>query len=148
MSRAPIESVPWSSVFGAQCDPPSVDFQTPPSAPPVNRSPFGATATAVTRPATHWSPAPEVLKLLVGSMYWGESEKSTPSPDEGLVRSVQRPPVTGSFAASPATAANASSATAPFGARRWPANQSAAAAAFWLSSPAAWFGDPLGAAVT
>jgi len=43
----------------------------PPSAAPANSVPSGAAASAVIRPATQRSPAPELLKLLVGSMYCG-----------------------------------------------------------------------------
>jgi len=57
------------SKVGVQCWPPSVDFQTPPSAAPANRvPPPGVAARAVIRPETQRSPAPELLKLLVGSM--------------------------------------------------------------------------------
>src|SRR5205823_13759961 len=80
-------------------------------------------------------PAPELLKLLVGSMYCGLSEKSTPAAPEGLVRSIQAPPTIPREPAWPATAANAFVFTAPLGARRWGVNQSAASAASWPSCP-------------
>jgi hypothetical protein len=70
-----MERVPWVSVSGVQLDPLSFDFQTPPSAAPRNRVPSGAAARAVMRPATHRSPAPELLAPPVGSMYSGSSEK-------------------------------------------------------------------------
>src|SRR5215470_9503991 len=111
-----MDKVPWASVSGVQCAPPSVDFQTPPSAAPRKSAPSGAAASAVRRPATQRSPAPELLELplLVASMYCGESEKSTPL--AGLVRSVQAPPVVGNASACACTAAYASGLIARFGA--------------------------------
>src|SRR5689334_9353284 len=92
-----MESVASLSNVGVQCWPPSVDFHTPPSAAPANRvPPPGVDASAVIRPATHRSPEPELLKLLVGSMYAGGSEKSLPSAPGRLVRSVHVPGVEGS----------------------------------------------------
>src|SRR6516162_57096 len=131
-----MDKVPWSSVSGVQCAPPLVDFQTPPSAAPRNSAPSGAAASAVMRPPTQRSPAPELLEPLVGSMYCGESEKSVPSAPGRFVRSVQAPPTVGSDAAWAAADAYAFGSTAPLGARRCEVNQSVASAAAWLSSPA------------
>src|SRR5215831_7837079 len=135
-----MDSVSWVSVVGVQCWPSSVDFQTPPSAAPAKSVPFGAAASAVMRPDTQRSPAPELLKLLVGSMYWGESEKSLPSTPDRPVRSVQAPPTLGSAAACAAPAAYAFGSTAPLGASRCAMNQSVACCTSWLSSPASLFG--------
>ena len=88
------------------------------------------------RPPTQRSPAPELLKLLVGSMYWGLSEKSLPWAPGRFVRSVHVPGVTGKFATWPATAAKAFWSTAPLGASRCDVNQLTASAASWLSCPA------------
>jgi hypothetical protein len=144
-SRAPIDSVACVSVAGVQCWPPSVDFHTPPSAAPANSVPSGAAASAVIRPDTQRSPAPELLKPLVGSMYCGESEKSLPSVPGRPVRSVHAPPTVGSAAACAAPAAYAFGSTAPFGASRCAMNQSVASATSWLSSPASLFGGSLAA---
>src|SRR5207302_9482866 len=101
-----MERVPALSVRGLHVVPLLVDFQTPPSAAPENSEPSGAEASEVMRPATQRSPAPELLKLLLGSMYWGESEKSTPGPVAG-VRSTHGPPTVGRELAAGPTAANA-----------------------------------------
>src|SRR6266508_26803 len=101
--------------MGDQCWPPSLDFHTPPSAAPANSDPSGATAIAVIRPAIQRPPEPELLKLLVGSMYCGESEKSLPSVPGRAVRSVHAPPTLGSAAACAAPAAYAFGSTAPLG---------------------------------
>src|SRR5690349_13123163 len=98
-SSAPIERVAALSVSGLQVAPPSADFQTPPSAAPAKSEPSGAAASAVIRPPTQRSPAPELLKLLVGSMYAGGSEKSLPCAPGRLVRSVHVPGVVGRLAA-------------------------------------------------
>src|ERR1041384_5743745 len=91
---APMDSVASLSNVGVQCWPPSVDFQTPPSAAPANRAPPpGVAASAVIRPATQRSPAPELMKLLVALMEAGGSVKSLPSAPARLVRSVQVPGV-------------------------------------------------------
>src|SRR5258708_1606542 len=98
------------------------------------------------RPETQRSPAPELLKLLVGSMSCGGSEKSLRAAPARFVRSVQAPPTLGSDAAWAAAAAYAFGSIAPLGASRCDVNQAAAAAAAWLSSPAVLceeLGEPL-----
>src|SRR5260370_41945762 len=87
------------------------------------------------RPETQRSPAPELLKPLVGSMYCGGSEKSVPAAPARFVRSVQGPPTLGSDAAWAAAAAYAFGSTAPLGASRCEVNQAVSSAAALLSSP-------------
>ncbi len=103
----------------------------------------GAAASEVTRPATQRSPAPELLKLLVGSMYCGLSEKSLPSAPGRLVRSVHVPPTGGIAVASIPAASNAIGSTAPFGASLARLNSSCASAASWLDCPAGSCEEPV-----
>src|SRR2546422_2744925 len=140
-----MERVSCMSNTGVQCWPASLDFQTPPSAAPANSAPPGASASEVIRPETQRSPAPELLKLLVGSMKAGGSEKSLPSAPGRFVRSIQVPGVLGRDAAWTAPDRNAFTSTTPFGASLWEVNQSAASAAAWLSSPGLECEPPLAA---
>src|SRR6266545_3955314 len=58
-ASAPVESVGASSVSGVHEEPPSVVFQTPPSAAPMY-SVAPSVASAVTRPLTSPAPPPEL----------------------------------------------------------------------------------------
>src|SRR5689334_21108288 len=68
VASAPIESRGRPVDHEVQCPPPSVDFQTPPSAAPAKIAPPAA-VSAVMRPVT--SPYPEPKSLQTGSWYPG-----------------------------------------------------------------------------
>src|SRR2546430_433938 len=69
--KSPVDSVGSPSVMGVQVEPPSLDRNTPPSAPPAKIM-LPDTARPVIRPATRPAPPPELEKN--GSRYRGSSE--------------------------------------------------------------------------